>query len=184
MSKKTKQNKESNLISQRMIEQKIFLIRGHKVMLDEDLAQIYGVSTKRLNEQIKRNLKRFPEDFMFQLTVQEAKNLVHLRSQIATSKRGGRRYLPYVFTEHGALMAATVLNSERAVAISTYVIRAFVRLREVFLSNQVLQERLVEIEQILLDHDVILEDVYKKIGQLFTITRKKTIDYQSGNGGN
>ena len=81
-------------------------------------------------------------------------------------------------------MAATVLNSERAVAISTYVIRAFVRLREVFLSNQMLQERFAEIDRILLDHDIVLEDVYKKIGQLFTITRKKTIDYQSGNGGN
>ena len=95
------------------IEQKIFLIRGEKVMLDADLAQLYEVTTKRLNEQVKRNFSRFPEDFMFQLTHDELIK-INLRSHFATSKRGGRRYLPYAFTEQGIAMLSTVLNSERA----------------------------------------------------------------------
>src|SRR3989338_4055923 len=147
MSRKAKQDEGSSLVSQELIEQKIFLIRGQKVMLDTDLAGIYGVSTKRLNEQVKRNQKRFPKDFLFQLTLQEAKELWRSRSQIATSRWGGRRYLPYVFTEHGALMVANVLNSEKAVTMSVYVIRAFVRMRAVFLDNQILAVRLMEIEE-------------------------------------
>jgi hypothetical protein len=105
------------------IASKILLVRGHKVMIDADLATLYGVTTKRFNEQIKRNHQRFPEDFMFQLTPAEWQAL---RSQFATSNtsRGGRRYLPHVFTEHGAIMAATVLNSEQAVDSSIYVVRA------------------------------------------------------------
>src|SRR3989338_5964076 len=157
------------------ISERIFFVRNKKVILDSDLAKIYGVSTARLNEQIKRNIGKFPQDFMFQLTRSEFDRLM---SQFATSKkgRGGRRKLPRVFTEHGAIMAATVLNSERAVAMSVYVIRAFVRLREIFLDNQILQERLAEIEQVLIDHDVVLEDVYEKIGQLFLLSKKaKTI---------
>jgi hypothetical protein len=110
----------------------ILVLRGRRVILDADLATRYGVSTKRLNEQIRRNLDRFPADFMFQLTGEE---YVGLRSQIATSKpissgRGGRRYLPNVFTEHGAIQAANVLNSPRAVEMGIYVVRAFVQLRE------------------------------------------------------
>jgi hypothetical protein len=103
----------------------ISLIRGEKVILDVDLARLYGVTTSRLNEQVRRNRQRFPEDFVFQLTAEES---AILRSQIATSKsRGGRRYLPYAFTEHGAIMAANVLNSTRAVSVQ--VVRAFVKLR-------------------------------------------------------
>src|SRR5213593_202721 len=110
------------------LESAIHLIRGHRVMLDSDLAAIYGVTTKRLNEQLKRNRPRFPDDFAFQLTLQEFTNL---RSQSATSKgRGGRRYLPWVFTEHGALMLANVLNSDVAIQASVRVVRAFVRLRQ------------------------------------------------------
>ncbi len=103
-------------------------IRGERVMLDSDLARVYGVPTKRLNEQVRRNAKRFPADFVFRLTTEEAENL---RSQIATSSSayGGRRYLPYAFTEHGAIMAANVLSSRRAVEMSVHVIRAFVTLR-------------------------------------------------------
>ena len=172
-----------NRFLEKKISQWIFFIRTKKVILDSDLARIYGVSTTRLNEQIKRNIGKFPKDFMFQLTRSEFDRLM---SQFATSKkgRGGRRKLPWVFTEHGAIMAATVLNSKRAVAMSVYVIRAFVRLREIFLDNQILQDRLAEIEQVLLDHDVVLEDVYEKIGQLFLLSKKvKTIDHQPGNGG-
>ena len=147
-------------------------------MLDEDLAQLYGAETKRLNEQVKRNQERFPRDFVFRLTRKEAEPLRSqnatskqarpLRSQNATLKkgRGGRRYLPYVYTEHGALMAANVLKTERAVAMSIYVVRAFVRLREVFIVNQILEKRLTEIEKVLLSHDVSLRDLYRKIKPL------------------
>ncbi|HET6992393.1 MAG TPA: ORF6N domain-containing protein, partial [Bacteroidia bacterium] len=118
----------------------IYLIRGHKVMIDEDLARIYGVTTKRLNEQVKRNLDRFPKDFMFQLTEKE---IISLRSQFATSNegKGGRRYAPYVFTEHGAVMLASVLNSPVAIKASIQVVKAFVRLREMLIANKELAEK-------------------------------------------
>lgn len=128
------------------IEQKIYLIRGQRVMLDSDLAALYEVPTKRLNEQVRRNADRFPEDFMFQLT---SKEFDILRSQNATSsaRHGGRRYPPYVFTEHGALMAAGVLNTDRAVQVSIYVVRTFVRLREMIIMNKDLSRRLDEMER-------------------------------------
>ena len=128
------------------IERAILSIRGEKVMLDSDLAELYGVETKRLNEQVRRNLARFPADFMFQLTPVEFDNL---RSQIATSSSeyGGRRYLPYVFTEHGALMLANVLNSERAAKTSVQVVRAFVRLRQMLASNAELARKLEALEK-------------------------------------
>jgi len=109
------------------IERSILLIRGHKVLLDVDLAALYGVPTKRLNEQVRRNRARFPEDFMFQLTAEE---VTYLRSQFATSNkgRGGRRYAPYAFTEQGVAMLSTVLNSERAILVNIEIMRAFVRL--------------------------------------------------------
>src|SRR3989304_6911238 len=115
------------LVQTEVNERKILLIRGQRVILDTDLARLYGVVTFRFNEQVKRNQKRFPEDFMFQLTKGEYKSLI---SQFAISKpgRGGRRSLPYVFTEHGALMAANILKSEKAVEASIYVVRAFVKL--------------------------------------------------------
>src|SRR5437867_4317305 len=113
-----------------IIEQKIYLIRGQKVMFDADLAALYAVETKVFNQAVRRNLDRFPDDFMFQLTKEEADSL---RSQIVTSKtsRGGRRYLPYAFTEHGVSMLSAVLNSDRAVQMSILIIRAFVKLREI-----------------------------------------------------
>jgi hypothetical protein len=118
-----------------VVESRILILRRLRVILDIDIAQLYGVPVKRLNEQVKRNPERFPSDFMFQLTGKEHDAL---RSQIATSKksRGGRRYTPYAFTEHGAVMAATVLNSERAVQMSVFVVRAFVRLREMLATNR------------------------------------------------
>jgi len=129
---------------------RILVLRGQRVMLDADLAALYGVTTKRLNEQVRRNLSRFPDDFVFRLTDQE---LANLRSQFATSSSdtrhlawGGRRYAPHVFTEHGAIMAAMVLNSPSATEISVYVVRAFVQLRETVVANKELALRLDELE--------------------------------------
>jgi len=146
------------------IEQVILLIRGQKVILDTDLARLYGVMSKRLNEQVRRNRKRFPADFMFQLSIQEVRNL---RSQIATSRsrHGGRRYLPYAFTEHGAIMAANVLNTQRAIEVSVYVVRAFVRLREMIASNKELSRRLDELEK---KYDSKFKVVFDAIRQLMT----------------
>ena len=161
-----------------IIETKIFVIRGQKVIFDNDLAEIYGVPTKRLNEQVKRNSARFPSDFLFRLTPEEVLELVQsraqvvalkdglMRSQFATASKRNIRYLPAVFTEHGALMAANILNSEQAVRMSVYVIRAFVQLREVFVMNQILEKRLSEIEKILLGHNAGLKDLYEKIKPL------------------
>src|SRR4030067_2646197 len=132
------------LIPAEVIERKIYLIRGHKVMLDSDLAELYGVATKRLNEQVRRNLKRFPSDFMFQLSSKEAESS---RSQVATSKRGGRRYLPYVFTEQGVAMLSSVLNSDRAVQVNIAIMRVFVKLREMIATNKDLAKRLDELEK-------------------------------------
>jgi hypothetical protein len=120
------------------IERRIYLIRGHKVMLDAHLAELYQVATKRLNEQVHRNLARFPRDFAFQLTADETANL---RSQFATSSWGGRRTPPYVFTEHGVAMLSSVLKSERAVQMSILIIRAFVKIRELLASHKSLAAR-------------------------------------------
>ena len=153
-----------DLIPTERIENSILLIRGQKVILDNDLSRLYGVTTKRLNEQIKRNRKRFPGDFMFQLNFQEVKSL---RSQFATSNigRGGRRYLPYAFTEHGAIMAANVLNSQRAIEVSVYVVRAFVKLRQMIASNKELAKRLDELEK---KYDSQFKVVFDAIRELMT----------------
>jgi hypothetical protein len=139
-------DKNVALVPPGRIERSILLIRGHKVMLDSDLAELYGVTTKRLNEQVRRNLSRFPEDFMFQLTELETQLL---RSQIATSKegRGGRRYLPYAFTEQGVAMLSSVLNSERAVQVNIEIMRAFVRLRRILASHADLARKLDALEK-------------------------------------
>jgi phage regulator Rha-like protein len=135
------------LIASEVIERSILLIRGQKVLLDKDLAELYGVSTKRLNEQVRRNRKRFPDDFMFQLTKDEADAL---RSQFATLEkgRGGhRKYLPYVFTEQGVAMLSSVLNSERAILVNIEIMRAFVRLREILATHKDLARKLEEMEK-------------------------------------
>jgi phage regulator Rha-like protein len=127
------------------VESLIHLIRGQRIILDADLARVYGVPTKRLNEVVKRTLERFPSDFAFLLKPQE---VASLRSQIATSKgRGGRRYIPRAFTEFGAIMAANVLNSPRAVQMSVFVVRAFVKMREALSQNRHLAEKLAELER-------------------------------------
>ncbi len=137
---------KTSLIPIEKIEKVIYLIRGEKVMLDRDLASLYDVETKVLNRAVKRNLKRFPLDFMFQLTAEEAENL---RCQFGTSSlsHGGRRYFPYVFTEQGVAMLSTVLNSERAVLVNIEIMRAFVKLRQMLASNAELSHRLDELER-------------------------------------
>ncbi len=146
------------------LESAIYLLRGQRVMFDSDLAAIYGVTTKRLNEQVRRNISRFPEDFAFQLTVEE---LTKLRSQIATSSfHGGRRYRPWVFTEHGAIMLASVLNSDVAVQASVRVVRAFVRLREMVAANAQLAVKLEELERRLDSHDKAIVDLFATLKQL------------------
>jgi hypothetical protein len=126
------------------ISGRIAVIRGERVLLDADLAVLYGISTGRLNEQVRRNLARFPRDFLFQLTNQEVTNLI---SQFAISSWGGRRKLPFAFTEHGAIMAATILNTPRAVEVSVYVVRAFVRLRAELTTHAGLAKKLDEVER-------------------------------------
>jgi ORF6N domain len=164
------------------IARSILVVRGHKVLLDEDLAALYGVQTRRLNEQVRRNLERFPEDFMFQLTDAEYAALI---SQIATSKpgRGGRRKLPLAFTEHGAIMAASVLNTARAIEVSVYVVRAFVKLRELLVSHKELAKRLDElearIEQRLTTHDQAIAGILEAIRELMRPpeTKKRPIGF-------
>ncbi len=147
------------------IERLIFLIRGQRVILGADLAALYGIVTWRLNEQVKRNKARFPGDFVFQLTAEEDRALT---SQFARSNpgRGGRRTLPYAFTEHGAIMAAMVLNSPLAVEMSVQVVRAFVRLREILASNKMLAEKLAELEHKVASHDGHIRSLFEAIRQL------------------
>jgi hypothetical protein len=149
------------------VESRILLLRHQRVILDADIAELYGVPVKVLNQQIKRNQKRFPADFVFQLSTKEYEAL---RSQFVTSKerRGGRRYLPYAFTEHGAIMAATVLNSERAVEMSVFVVRAFVRLREMLANNRKLAGKIDELENRLDTHDSTIQDLIEAIKELMT----------------
>lgn len=146
---------------------RIHLIRGQRVMLDADLAALYGVETRRLNEQVRRNRERFPEDFIFELTPEEFANL---KSQFATSSWGGRRKLPLAFTEHGALMAGTILNSPRATEVSVYVVRAFIQLRDLLASNKELAQRFADLEQRLErkleSHDQAIVGILDAIRQL------------------
>jgi hypothetical protein len=154
----------------------ITALRGQRVILDSDLAALYGVETKRFNEAVKRNTARFPADFMFQLTAEEADSL---RSQFATLKTGRgqhRKYLPYVFTEHGAIMAAMVLNSPRAVEVSVYVVRAFVRLREAAVVHKDLAQRLSSLEEktesLSMQHDTFSRNTRAQLKQVFEALRE------------
>lgn len=157
----------------RRVESKILVMRGRKVILDSDLAELYGVEVKRLNQQVKRNAERFPQDFVFRVTANG------LRLQIATSNakakskgkpqtstRGGRRYRPYAFTEHGAIMAATVLNSKRAVEMSIFVVRAFVRMREALATNQRIVAKLKELETRVGNHDADIQEIVDAIREM------------------
>ena len=170
---------------------RILTVREQKVVLDSDLAAVYGVTTKRLNEQFRRNRKRFPEDFAFRLTAEEFAGLTSqiatldeagssrepirpqsatasgrsqfMRSQFATASQRNIRYRPWAFTEHGALQVANILRSERAIAMSIYVIRAFIELREKIAANAAILKRLAEIDKTLLEHDSALRDIYQKL---------------------
>ncbi len=156
---------------EKIITSKIKFIRNQKVMLDKDLAELYGVSLKRLNEQVKRNLKRFPKDFMFQLKAAEYESL---RSQFATLKRGRHsKYLPYVFTEQGVAMISSVLNSDRAIEVNIAIMRVFVRLRKVISENAELMRKINRIEQRLDKHDEEIQVVFDVIKRLMTIPTKK-----------
>src|SRR6185312_16015383 len=156
-------NTGTGLVPLERITRAILVLRGQRVILDRELATIYGVSTKRLNEQVKRNAERFPEDFMFQLTPEEAELS---RSQIATLK-GGRgqniKYRPYAFTEHGAIQAANILSSPRAVAMGVYVVRAFVQLREILASNKDLARKLSALERSLIALDLKTQRQFKEV---------------------
>lgn len=162
------------------LEPLIFVIRNQRVILDADLARLYGVTTKAFNQAVKRNADRFPEDFAFQPTEAELKILRSQsvtsssaaiestqpnqnRPHVAVSSHGGRRYRPWAFTEHGAVMAANILRSERAVQMSVFVVRAFVRLREQIAANAAILKRLAEIDRTLLQHDTALLDLYEKL---------------------
>jgi hypothetical protein len=157
---------EHDVVPVERVERAILVIRGHKVLLDTDLATLFGVSPKRLNEQVKRNLERFPMDFMFQLTVDEQASL---RSQIATLKTGRgqhRKHPPYAFTEHGAIMAASVLSSPKAIEMSILVVRAFVKLRTMLAAHRQLAAKLRELEAKLSTHDQQIVGLFNAIRQL------------------
>ena len=149
------------------ITRAILVLRGRRVLLDAELAVLYGVTTRRLNEQVRRNRKRFPDDFLFELTTEEFANL---KSRFATSSWGGRRKRPLAFTEHGAIQAATILNSPRAVEMSVYVVRAFVKLREVLSSNRELARRFEQLESRLdsklTEHDEAIAAILSAIREL------------------
>jgi hypothetical protein len=176
------------------IENAILMLRGQRVIIDADLARLYRVTTKRLNQQVQRNIERFPEDFMFQLSFGEAKSLrsqsatlneasANSRLQIATLKHGGNiKYRPYAFTEHGAIMAASVLKTEQAVKVSVYVVRAFVKLREMLSAHKELAAKLAELEGKFDKHDEQIMCLIEAIRQLMAPPpdpKRKPIGYAS-----
>lgn len=186
-----REDHHSSVVPADRIEGKILLIRGEKVILDSDLADLYGVETKRLNEQIRRNRKRFPPDFVFHLT---SKEVTILKSHFATSRLawGGRRKLPYAFTEHGAIMAASVLNTPRAVEMSVFVVRAFVRLRAFLATHKELAEKLAELERKLASHGEQIVAIVEAIKHLMEPRKppdlpappdKRRIGFHAENGG-
>ncbi len=161
---------EKAIIQAQQIEKAILIIRGKRVMLDTDLATLYGVPTKRLNEQVKRNIDRFPEDFMFQLTRQEKSEVVAFCDHLYRLKFSPT--LPYAFTEHGAIMAANVLKSERAVKVSIQVVRTFVKLREMLATHKEMAGKLTELEKRLDAHDVDIRNLVIAIRQLMALPVK------------
>ena len=169
-----------DLIPQETIEKRIFLIRNQKVMIDRDLAELYGVETKHLNRQVKRNIQRFPEEFMFQLSIEERNQLVTICHRLKTMKHSSS--LPYVFTEHGVAMLASVLKSDRAVKISIHIIKAFVKLREMLSTHKELANKLAQLERKIENHDEEIRLIFDAIRQLMTPPepRKKQIGFLKG----
>lgn len=160
---------KKSIIPDEIIERKIYIIRGKKVMLDRDLAELYGVATGRLNEQVKRNKRRFPSDFMYQLTKDE---VVNLMSQNAISSWGGVRKLPYVFTEQGVAMLSSVLNSNRAIEVNIQIMRAFVRIRELIVSHKDLQRKIEDLEKKVTEKFGIHDEQFAIVFQAFEELKK------------
>ncbi len=160
-----------DLIPQETIEQRIFLIRNQKVMIDRDLSELYGVETKHLNRQVKRNIRRFPEEFMFQLTIEERNQLVTICHRFKTMKHSIS--LPYAFTEHGVAMLASVLKSDRAVKISIIIIKAFVKLREMISTHKEFVHKFAELERKIERHDEEIKIIFDAIRQLMTTPEPK-----------
>lgn len=173
MKKRITQKVLATIPNERIIS-KIFLIRGIKIMIDRDLAELYGVTTRVFNQAVRRNLKRFPNDFMFQL---DNKEFVSLRSQFVISRRGGRRYLPYVFTEQGVAMLPSVLNSERAIRVNIQIVRTFVKLRELLATNEKLRQKIEKME---MKYDKQLKAVFDALKYLVTeeIKPKKQMGFK------
>jgi ORF6N domain len=164
------------------IESTIVSVRGHRVIPASDLARIYGVETRTLNQAVKRNHEKFPSDFMFQLTRIEAETVIRSRSQTVILKQGQNiKYLPYVFTEYGAIMAANVLNSPHAINMSVFVIRAFVRLRHTIITQKELAAKLSELERKVLSHDGHIKFLFDAIRQLMepTATKSRRIGFKT-----
>ncbi len=156
----------SNTVSIEAIATKILLIRGKRVMLDTDLAKLYGVEVKVLNQAVKRNRSRFPDDFMYQFTRQE---VINLKSQFVTSSWGGTRKLPYAFTEQGVAMLLSVLNSKRAIQVNILIMRAFVKLRSILSTHKELAFKLKELENKIEMHDADIKDIFEAIRQLMGV---------------
>lgn len=157
-------DRDLDLIPLERIEETILFIRGQNVILDVDLARLYGATTKRLNEQVKRNRERFPEDFMFQLTTEEKAKVVAICDHLPLLKYSPA--LPHAFTEHGAIMVATVLNTQRAIEASIFVVRAFITLREMVATHKELAHKLSELEYHLKDHDQQIQAIFEAVRQL------------------
>src|SRR5579864_8363084 len=155
------------LVIARKVDSRIFVLRGQRVILDTDLAELYGVQVRHLNQQAKRNAKRFPPAFRFQLSAHEMK-ILKSQNVISSEGHGGARYRPYAFTEHGAIMAATVLNSERAIEMSVFVVLAFVRMRRAIAGNRHILTKLAELERRLESHDAEILELMDAIRELMT----------------
>ena len=163
----------NEMIPRERVESKIYVIRSQKVMLDRDLAELYGVETKYLNRQVKRNLSRFPADFMFQLTEEE-----NLRCQKVTSSYGGRRYLPFAFTEQGIAMLSSALNSEQAIQVNIMIMRAFVRLRQVLVEHKELSDLFNKLEIRVDQHDAVINEIVEAIRELMEPPKTEAIGFQ------
>ncbi len=170
-------SKNKHILQEMVVAKRILVIRDQKVMIDSYLAEIYSVTTKRFNEQVRRNIKRFPSDFMFQLTREEKAWVVANCDHIENLKYSP--HLPYVFTEHGAIMAASVLNSAKAVEMSVFVVRAFVRMREILSTHKQLAAKLEELEEKVTDHDQAISDLIEAIRELMSsgIRKQKSIGF-------
>ncbi len=170
--------KKPSIIPASSIANQILLLRNHRVLIDADLAALYGVTTKRLNEQVKRNIERFPADFMFQLTADEKEQVVASCDHLTNLKYS--RTNPYAFTEHGAIMAASILNTPRAIEVSVLVVRTFVKLRQMMSTHKELRHRLIELEHRLDGHDETLQTLVSAIRQLMdppTPKKKRSIGF-------